>query len=107
MSREMVQTAAKLLAKAQSTTSDHEAIALVERAYRLLAKAINTYDAEHESDAPRRRERRRLLERRRCSRTEAGVGAPTEEGAGGDGRSDRPLSRHHRRWPWRRLDVRL
>ena len=40
MSREMVQTAAKLLAKAQSTTSDHEAIALVERSYGLLADVI-------------------------------------------------------------------
>jgi hypothetical protein len=75
MSREMVQTAAKLLAKAQSTTSDHEAIALVERSYRLLAKAINAYDAEHDNGggSPRRRERRRLHERRRRARAETGA----------------------------------
>jgi hypothetical protein len=83
MSREMVQTAAKLLAKAQSTTSDHEAIALVERSYRLLAKAINAYDAEHDNGggSPRRRERRRLQERRRRARAETGV--RTEETVAG------------------------
>ena len=85
MSREMVQTAAKLLAKAQSTTSDHEAIALVERSYRLLAKAINAYDAQYDNGSgPRRRERRRLQERRRRARAEAGTVAeeriPTKAG---------------------------
>jgi hypothetical protein len=73
MSREQVQTAAKLLAKAQSTTSDHEAVALVERSYALLAQVINTYDQEHPNGAAgaRRRERRRLHERRRRPRSEA------------------------------------
>jgi hypothetical protein len=77
MSRELVQTAAKLLAKAQSTESDFEAIALVERSYSLLAQAINIYDLENDSGAGwRRRERRRLRERRR-RRSEAvdGTGA--------------------------------
>jgi hypothetical protein len=70
MVRPKVDTAAKLLAKAQSTDSPSEAIALVERAYGLLAQAINDYDAEN-SGGPRRRERRRLLERRRRNRAES------------------------------------
>lgn len=73
----MVQTAAKLLAKAQSTTSDHEAIALVERSYHLLAKAINAYDAQYDNGgSPRRRERRRLHERRRRARSEERAASP-------------------------------
>jgi hypothetical protein len=64
MSRATLETAAKLLAKAQSTTSDHEAIALVERSYGLLAQVINAYDLEQGAGS-RRRERRRLQERRR------------------------------------------
>ncbi len=81
----MVQTAAKLLAKAQSTTSDHEAIALVERSYRLLAKAINAYDAQYDNGAgsPRRRERRRLHERRRRARSDARAGGPEDLPRGG------------------------
>ncbi len=73
MSRELVQTAAKLLAKAQSTTSDFEAIALVERSYGLLAQVITDYDLAHDNGpaALRRRERRRLRERRRRPRTDA------------------------------------
>jgi len=73
MSRELVQTAAKLLAKAQSTTSDFEAIALVERSYGLLAQVINAYDQAHDNSpaAMRRRERRRLRERRRRPRSDA------------------------------------
>jgi hypothetical protein len=72
MSREMIQTAAKLLAKAQSTTSEHEAIALIERSYGLLAQVINAYDLKHDNvpGGPRRRERRRLYERRRRPRTD-------------------------------------
>jgi hypothetical protein len=84
MGREMVQTAAKLLAKAQSTTSDHEAIALVERSYRLLAKAINDYDAQYDNGAgsPRRRERRRLHERRRRARAERSAASEETAPAG-------------------------
>jgi hypothetical protein len=89
MGREMVQTAAKLLAKAQSTTSDHEAIALVERSYGLLAQVINAYDEEHDTVAggPRRRERRRLYERRRRPRADSGT-APVDTGAGAEKRTD-------------------
>ncbi|MGH9018448.1 MAG: hypothetical protein ACRDY1_11930, partial [Acidimicrobiales bacterium] len=75
MSRELVETAAKLLAKAQSTTSDYEAIALVERSYSLLADAINAYDQQHDTTpGARRRERRRLSERRRQPRPAATEG---------------------------------
>jgi Protein of unknown function (DUF2786) len=76
----MVQTAAKLLAKAQSTSSDHEAIALVERSYELLAKAINAYEVEYANSSvmARRRERRRLHERRRRSRSDAAKGSETD-----------------------------
>jgi hypothetical protein len=89
MSRELVQTAAKLLAKAQSTTSDHEAIALVERSYGLLAQVINAYDLEHDTVAggPRRRERRRLYELRRRPRSETGP-EPGDSEAGAAGRTD-------------------
>lgn len=80
MSRPMLDTAAKLLAKAQSTTSAPEAIALVERSYGLLAQVITAYDMEH-GDATgelRRRERRRLQDRRRRSSAER---ASSAEGA--------------------------
>ncbi len=108
MSREMVQTAAKLLAKAQSTTSDHEAIALVERSYSLLAKAISEYDQQHPSGSGglRRRERRRLNDRRRRPRSEdAGPDAAVR-------RAD-PIARYrgtaeHTGYSWRRgIDVQL
>jgi hypothetical protein len=61
-----VQTAVKLLAKAESTDIDAEAIAFVERSYRLLAQIITVHDAEHgpASSGPRRRDRRHLQERR-------------------------------------------
>ncbi len=70
MNQAKVQTASKLLAKAQSTTSDPEAVALVERSYALLAQVINEYDDAEGAGGPRRRERRRLQERRRRARQE-------------------------------------
>jgi hypothetical protein len=76
MLRSKVETAAKLLSKAQSTDSHSEAIALVERAYGLLAQTINDYDAQHSGAGSRRRERRRLLERRRRNRAEDGDPSP-------------------------------
>ncbi|HUY22927.1 MAG TPA: hypothetical protein VMV22_11395 [Acidimicrobiales bacterium] len=69
-----VQTAAKLLAKAQSTTSPPEAIALVERSYGLLARVITAYDQANDC-GPRRRERRLLPDRRRRDRATAAGGA--------------------------------
>ncbi|HEY7948254.1 MAG TPA: hypothetical protein VID75_11320 [Acidimicrobiales bacterium] len=71
MNQSKVQTALKLLAKAQSTTSDYEAVALVERSYALLAEVITEYDEAAEGPGgPRRRERRRLQDRRRRARQE-------------------------------------
>jgi hypothetical protein len=109
MSREMVQTAAKLLAKAQSTTSDHEAIALVERSYRLLAKAINEYDVKYDNGAgsPRRRERRRLQERRRRARSDAGSAVEEKAPVGTVDSIDRYRGAVGD-YSWRRgIDVRL
>jgi len=44
LDRSGIRRAAKLLAKAASTDSDDEAIALTLRSYSLLADAINAYD---------------------------------------------------------------
>ncbi|HVC69108.1 MAG TPA: DUF2786 domain-containing protein [Acidimicrobiales bacterium] len=69
MNQAKVETASKLLAKAESTTSDYEAVALVERAYSLLAQVITEFDESVTGAAGvRRRERRRLQERRRRTR---------------------------------------
>ncbi len=112
MSREMVQTAAKLLAKAQSTTSDYEAIALVERSYGLLAQVINAYDLENDNaDGWRRRERRRLRERRRRARSGAVDGVADRSGP--DVRTGESIARYRRTAgdggpSWRRgIDVKL
>ena len=80
MDRSNLQLAAKLLAKAQNTNFDGEAAALAEKAYRLLADFLNAYESELETtDAPRRRERRRLRDRRAQRRASGsklpGVGA--------------------------------
>jgi|HubBroStandDraft_6_1064221.scaffolds.fasta_scaffold817526_2 hypothetical protein len=65
MDRCGVQTAAKLLAKAQSTVWDAESLALVEKSYRLLAAVLNAADDEAASaGGPRRRERRYRGDRR-------------------------------------------
>jgi hypothetical protein len=81
--RSKIETAARLLAKAESTDSDHEAIALAERSYSLLAEAINAYDMLVGEGSPgvRRRERRRLWDRRSARRSpgEAAVKAPDEQ----------------------------
>jgi hypothetical protein len=71
MERSGLKRAAKLLGKAVSTDSDHEAVALAAHAYRLVARAITEYDLEQGETvfgAPRR-ERRLLADRR-------GRGAP-------------------------------
>lgn len=69
--RSGIKTAARLLAKAESTDSDYEAIALAERSYSLLADTINAYDLAVDSQTgflARRRERRRLRDRRSARR---------------------------------------
>jgi hypothetical protein len=68
MDQAMLGLANKLLNKAQSTGFDAEAAALTEKAYRLLADALNDYDSRARSDGlPRRRERRHLRDRRSSS----------------------------------------
>jgi hypothetical protein len=70
MDRRDIERAANLLAKAQSTSFDEEAIALVEKSYSLLAAVITTFD-ETTDPAPsgaRRRERRHLRDRRGARR---------------------------------------
>jgi hypothetical protein len=68
MDRKNIDLAAQLLAKAQRTDFDAEAIALIEKSYSLLAKVITAFDeADPSHSGPRRRERR-LLRDRRASR---------------------------------------
>lgn len=66
MERNGLKRAAKLLDKAVSTDSEHEAVALAEHAYRLVARAITEYDIERGETVfgTPRRERRLLADRR-------------------------------------------
>lgn len=68
--RRNIEMAANLLAKAQSTDFEPEAIALVEKSYVLLAKVITAFDdvAGASAGAGRRRERRHLRDRRAARR---------------------------------------
>jgi hypothetical protein len=87
--------ATKLLAKARATDFDAEAAALTERAYRLLAQALNVYDDQAAAAGlPRRRERRHLRDRRSTA------GAPTP---GGAARATNPPAFQRRRVDW--IDV--
>ncbi|HTZ10247.1 MAG TPA: DUF2786 domain-containing protein [Acidimicrobiales bacterium] len=76
MGRAHIETVQKLLAKAQSTASEAEALALVERSYELLARVINDHDEANPDGAARRRERRRLRDRRRRARAESAAAQP-------------------------------
>ena len=81
LDRSEIRTATRLLAKAESTDSDDEAIALALRSYSLLAEVINAYDLAHE-DLPkgaRRRERRHIPDRRAVQRPAADPTSPGEE----------------------------
>jgi hypothetical protein len=69
MDRKNIDLAAHLLAKAQRTDFDAEAIAFVEKSYSLLAKVITAFDeADPAHTGPRRRERRLLRDRRAARR---------------------------------------
>jgi hypothetical protein len=70
LDRRSMERAANLLAKAQSTSFDAEAIALVEKSYSLLASIITTFDETSDPNTPgvRRRERRLLRDRRATRR---------------------------------------
>lgn len=78
--RKNLELAGTLIAKAQRTNFDGEAIALVEKSYSLLAKVIRTYDdtVDPAASGPRRRERR-LLRDRRATRRLSVFGASDRE----------------------------
>ena len=77
----LIQTVIKLLAKSESTDSEHESIALVEKGYRMLAKVINDYDERsgNPNQTGLRRERRLLVERRRSNLPEVFKSIQTDE----------------------------
>jgi hypothetical protein len=67
--RKTLDLAGSLIAKAQRTDFDGEAIALVEKSYSLLAKVITAYDdAVAPTTTGTRRRERRLLRDRRATR---------------------------------------
>jgi hypothetical protein len=67
--RRSMERAASLLAKAQSTSFDAEAIALVEKSYVLLASVITAFDEINPTaSGARRRDRRHLRDRRAARR---------------------------------------
>jgi hypothetical protein len=70
MDRQNMDRAAQLLAKAQSTDYEAEAVALMEKCYVLLAGVIAQFEDESErsSERPRKRERRHLRDRRAVQR---------------------------------------
>ena len=67
LDRSRLDVASALLAKAGSTKSSEEAVALAQKCYRLLAEHINHYEdmVEAAVPGPRKRERRLLQDRRR------------------------------------------
>ena len=73
--RKNLELAASLIAKAQRTDFDGEAIALVEKSYSLLAKVITAYDEVEPSPLGTRRRERRLLRDRRATRRRTIFGA--------------------------------
>jgi hypothetical protein len=68
LDRTTVEVVAKLMAKAQSTEYDTEAVALVERSYGLLARVLSDYDLAVDQRGGRRRERRLIRDRRKARR---------------------------------------
>lgn len=91
MEKETIALAPKLLVKAESTSFDAEAAALMGRAYRLLAEALNAYDDKTASpEAGRKRERRQLCDRRSSS----GSDVETER------QSTEPTAAHNRHLNW-------
>ena len=83
LGRSEVDLAAKLLAKAASTEFDAEAIALVERSYGVLAKALTEYDETQSGpiSATNRRERRMIRDRRKDRRKDSTQPREASQGA--------------------------
>lgn len=99
--RREVALAAKLLAKAESTDSDEEAMSLALRAYSLVAEWLNRQEAGQ--GGPRRRERRLLVDRRSLRRAwRVLVPGPAFGSAGG--LRERPYAGHEE--TPRRIDLR-
>ncbi|MGD0882163.1 MAG: hypothetical protein ABSB09_11405 [Acidimicrobiales bacterium] len=73
MDRQNMHRAAQLLAKAQSTEFEAEAITLVEKCYVLLATVIGEFEEQSEPASPRKRDRRHLRDRRSSRRHGAAV----------------------------------
>lgn len=71
MDREGVRRAGRLLEKALSTDSEPEALALLEKAYPILAQVINAAEAELPPPPGGRRRERRFLKDRRAGRRQA------------------------------------
>ena len=103
MDHESIQKVIKLLSKSETTDSEPEAVALVEKGYRMLAKVINEYDerTRDSTQGGQRRERRLLVERRRSGLPEVFKSVQTDENgvaliryrnaAEGDGSSGRAV----------------
>jgi hypothetical protein len=97
MEKDPLALATRLLVKAQGTTFDDEAAALTVKAYRLLAEALNSYDATASAGAVRKRERRHLRDRR------SAIGA-AQPGRAGD--ATEHSAPHVRRSNWTHLPSR-
>ncbi len=76
MDREGVRRANRLLEKALSTSSEPEALALIEKAYPILARVINEAEAEMPPPPDGRRRERRLRKDRRAGRRQAPAPGP-------------------------------
>ena len=82
LDKSKIKLIAKLLEKACSTEYEFEAVALLERSYRLLAEVISNSDISTEQLGDPPRERRQLGDRRRqrprSPYASAGFASPTE-----------------------------
>lgn len=76
MEKDPLALATRLLVKAQGTTFDAEAAALTGKAYRLLAKALNSYEDKVASTGAVRKRERRLLRDRRSAPESAHASRP-------------------------------
>ncbi len=80
--RQIMHRAAQLLAKAESTDFEAEAITLVEKCYVLLADVIGQFDEQAPPGRARKRDRRHLRDRRSARRAgTAGTSAMPRIGA--------------------------
>jgi len=96
MDRVKLGKAAKLLAKAEVTTFEHEATALAERAHRMVSDVLNATEGEDQGRGIlQRRERRSLKERR--SLWERRAGQRVDRRVGGHENPNDPASSYRLR----------